>query len=160
MVIFTTAYSEHAVTSFELDAVDYLLKPFSLARFIKGCNKAYELFNFQQKSSQKEDLPGYFFVYVEYNLVKINVAEILYIEGMKDYAKIYVSSSSKPIITRMSLKSLEEKLLGYKFVRIHKSYIAAVDKISAIKRDLIVIGDTELPLSETYRPAVQALLSI
>ena len=97
-------------------------------------------------------------MYVEYNLVKVPVPEILYIEGLKDYIKIFLSSSSKPLITRMTLKSLEERLAPYRFVRIHKSYIIPADKITAIKRDIICIGPTELPLSESYKPGVEKLL--
>ena len=159
MIIFVTAYSEHAVEGFELNAVDYLLKPVSFERFMKACNKAYERFSLQQKTPVKDDKPGYFFVYVEYNQVKITVEEILYIEGMKDYAKIYLSSSNRPVITKMSLKNIEEKLSGYRFVRIHKSYIVSADKVTAIKRDLICIGNTELPLSDFYKPAVEQMLS-
>lgn len=160
MIIFVTAYKEHALEGFNLDAIDYLLKPVSFERFLKACNKAYELFNLQQKPLPKEDQPGYFFVYVEYNQVKVTIAEILYIEGMKDYAKIFITSSSRPIITKMSLKSLEERLSGYRFVRIHKSYIISADKVTAVKRDLICIGNAELPLSETYRPNVDLMLSL
>lgn len=160
MVIFVTAYSEHAVEGFELNAVDYLLKPVSFERFMKACNKAYERFNLQQKTPAKDDKPGYFFVYVEYNQVKVAVDEILYIEGMKDYAKIYLSTTAKPVITKMSLKNIEEKLAGYRFVRIHKSYIISADKVSAVKRDLICIGNTELPLSDFYKPAVEQMLSL
>jgi DNA-binding LytR/AlgR family response regulator len=160
MIIFVTAYSEHAVEGFELNAVDYLLKPVSFERFMKACNKAYERFSLQQKTPVKDDKPGYFFVYVEYNQVKITVEEILYIEGMKDYAKIYLSSSNRPVITKMSLKNIEEKLSGYRFVRIHKSYIVSADKVTAIKRDLICIGNTELPLSDFYKPAVEQMLSL
>lgn len=160
MIIFVTAYKEHAVEGFNLDAVDYLLKPVSFERFLKACNKAQELFNLQQKATLKEELPGYFFVYVEYNQVKITIADIIYIEGMKDYVKIFVASSPKPVITKMSLKALEERLTGYRFVRIHKSYIISADKVTAIKRDLICIGNTELPLSETYRPNVESMLSL
>ena len=160
MIIFFTSYSEHAVEGFELNAVDYLLKPVSFERFMKACNKAYERFSLQQKTPVKDDKPGYFFVYVEYNQVKITVEEILYIEGMKDYAKIYLSSSNRPVITKMSLKNIEEKLSGYRFVRIHKSYIVSADKVTAIKRDLICIGNTELPLSDFYKPAVEQMLSL
>ena len=117
MIIFITAYKEHALEGFNLDAVDYLLKPVSFERFLKACNKAQELFNLKQKPVNNEDLRGYFFVYVEYNQVKITIADILYIEGMKDYVKIFTASSSKPIITKMSLKALEERLSGYRFVR-------------------------------------------
>jgi two-component system, LytTR family, response regulator len=160
MVIFITAYQEYAVEGFTLDAVDYLVKPVSFERFLKACNKAQELFNLQQKSVTKEILPEYFFVYVEYNLVKVSIPDIQYIESMKDYVKIFLQSSSKPVITKMSLKSLEEKLLPYRFMRIHKSYIISVDKVTAIKRDLICIGAVELPLGESYRASVENILSI
>jgi DNA-binding LytR/AlgR family response regulator len=159
MVIFVTAYKEYAWDGFELAAVDYLLKPVSFERFLKACNKAHELFRLQQKTPAKE-LPAYFFVYVEYNQVKVVIADIVYIEGMKDYVKIFLGSGGKPIITRMSLKVLEDKLLPYRLVRIHRSYIIAADKVTALKRDIICLGNIELPLSDNYRPAVEALLSL
>lgn len=160
MVIFVTAYKEHAVEGFNLNAVDYLLKPVSFERFLKACNKAYEFFKLQQKPVNKEQPPDYFFVYVEYNLVKISIPEILYIEGMKDYVKIHIASSPKPVITKMSIKSLEEKLSSHRFLRTHKSYIVSASKVTAIKRDLICIGSLELPLSESYKPSVEKMLSI
>ncbi len=158
MVIFITAYQEHALEGFNLDAVDYLLKPVSFERFVKACNKAYELFRLHQKGGHREDQPGYFFVYVEYNQVKITISDILYIEGMKDYVRIFLAAATKPVITKMSLKALEDKLMPYRFARIHKSYIVSVDKIAAIKRDLISIGQTELPLSESYRSNLDNIL--
>ncbi len=158
MVIFVTAYKDYAFDGFDLNAVDYLLKPVSFERFLKACNKAYDLHKLQLNPAQKEELQNFFFVYVEYNLVKISIPEILYIEGLKDYVKIFISSSPKPVMTRMSLKELEEKLLPSRFARIHKSYIVAADKVTAIKRDLICIGTTELPLSEGYKPAVEKML--
>jgi DNA-binding LytR/AlgR family response regulator len=161
MVIFVTAYKDFALEGFDLNAVDYLLKPVSFERFLKACNKAYDLFQLEQRVVRKgEPLPDYFFVYVEYNQVKISIPDILYIEGLKDYVKIYLASSSKPVITRMSLKELEEKLFPSRFVRIHKSYIVASDKVTAVKRDLICIGATELPLSETYKAVVSKMLSL
>jgi DNA-binding LytR/AlgR family response regulator len=160
MIIFVTAYKEHAFEGFELAAVDYLLKPVSFERFLKACNKAHELFRLQQKPAAGKEQPGYFFVYVEYNQVKITIADIVYIEGMKDYVKIFLTTATRPVITKMSLKALEDKLLPYRLVRIHKSYIIAADKVTALKRDLICLGDIELPLSENYRAAVEALLSL
>jgi DNA-binding LytR/AlgR family response regulator len=161
MVIFVTAYAEHAIEGFELNAVDYLLKPVSFERFMKACNKAYDLFNLRQKQAAPPgQKPGYFFVYVEYNQVKITIDEIMYIEAMKDYSKIFLTTSSRPVITKTSLKTLEEKLSGERFVRIHKSYIIAADKVTAVKRDLICIGNIELPLSESYKPAVETMLSL
>ena len=160
MIIFVTAYKEYAWDGFELAAVDYLLKPVSFERFLKACNKAQELFRLQQKSTPPKELPDSFFVYVEYNQVKINIADIVYIEGMKDYVKIYITSATKPVITKMSLKALEDKLLPYHQVRIHKSYIIAADKVTAVKRDIICLGAIELPLSDSYRAAVEAVLPL
>ncbi|OQP57308.1 DNA-binding response regulator [Niastella vici] len=160
MIVFVTAYKEHAWEGFELAAVDYLLKPVSFERFLKACNKAHELFRLQQKPVATKELPASFFVYVEYNQVKITIADILYIEGMKDYVKIFLTTGTKPVITKMSLKALEDKLLPYRLVRIHKSYIIAADKVTALKRDIICLGNIELPLSDSYRPAVEALLSL
>ncbi len=160
MVIFVTAYKEHALDGFNLNAIDYLLKPVSFERFLRACNKAYEMYNLQQKPSIKEEQPDSFFVYVEYNLVKISIPDILYIEGMKDYVKIFLSSATRPVITKMSMKAMEEKLGPYRFVRSHKSYIVSASKVTAIKRDLICIGSLELPLSESYKPSVEKMLSI
>lgn len=159
LIIFVTAYKEYAIEGFNLNAIDYLLKPFSFERFLKACNKAQDYFSLQQKSLHKEERPGYFFVYVEYNQVKVTIADITYVESMKDYVKIFLISSPKPVITKMSLKAIEEKLAAYRFVRIHKSYIVSVDKIIAIKRDLISIGNVELPLSENYKTNLSNIIS-
>lgn len=160
MIIFVTAYKEHAFEGFELAAVDYLLKPVSFERFLKACNKANELFRLKQASKAETPRPDHFFVYVEYNQIKITIADILYIEGMKDYVKIYLTTAAKPVMTKMSLKALEDKLLPYRLVRIHKSYIIAADKVTALKRDIICVGDIELPLSDSYRSAIESLLSL
>jgi DNA-binding LytR/AlgR family response regulator len=160
MIIFVTAYKEYAWDGFELAAVDYLLKPVSFERFLKACNKAQELFRLQQKPATPKELPDSFFVYVEYNQVKITIADIVYIEGMKDYVKIFLTTGTKPVITKMSLKALEDKLLPYRLVRIHKSYIIATDKVTAVKRDIICLGAIELPLSDSYRAAVEAVLPL
>lgn len=160
MIIFVTAYKEHAWDGFELAAVDYLLKPVSFERFLKACNKAHELFRLQQQPKAGTELPTSFFVYVEYNQVKITIADIVYIEAMKDYVKIFLTGAAKPVITKMSLKALEDKLLPYRLVRIHKSYIIAADKVTALKRDIISLGHIELPLSDSYRAAVEAVLPL
>lgn len=159
MVIFVTAYKDYAFEGFNLNAIDYLLKPVSFERFLKACNKAHDWYNLQQKQApQPATVRDSFFVYVEYNQVKVVIDEILYIEAMKDYVKIFITSSPKPVITKASLKGMEEKLAGHRFVRIHKSYIVSVDKITAIKRDLICIGKIELPLSESYKGDVEKLI--
>jgi DNA-binding LytR/AlgR family response regulator len=160
MVIMVTAYKQYAFDAFDLNVIDYLLKPVSFERFLKACNKANELYNLQQNSPNKEAKADYFFVYVEYNLIKVSIPDILYIEGMKDYIKIFLSSTTRPVITKMSMNPIEEKLAPHRFIRTHKSYIVAGDKITAIKRDLVVIGNTELPLSEGYKVNVEKLISL
>jgi DNA-binding LytR/AlgR family response regulator len=162
MVILVTAYNKYALEGFELNVVDYLLKPVSMERFLKACNRAYELFQLKQKtpaSTAPTELPD-FFVNVEYSLVKIVAADVAWVEGLKDYVKIYLSSAAKPIITRMTFKALEEKLPEPAFVRTHKSYLAAVQKITAIKRDFVMIGDVEIPVSEHYKDNLRKILNI
>src|SRR5690606_38226928 len=156
MVILVTAYEEYALEGFNLSVVDYLVKPVPLERFIRACNKAKALFDMKQvrKTSSIAEDSGHFFVNVEYNLVKVVVDEIKYVEGLKDYIKIHLTSSSRPVITRMSLKSMEEKLPGDKFVRTHKSFIVSIPKVTALKRDVVCIGDTEVPVSEAYKESV------
>lgn len=159
MIIFVTAYKEYALEGFNLDAIDYLLKPVSFERFFKACTKAQELYNLKQKPTRKEEHPGYFFVYVEYNQVKITIADILYIEAMKDYIKLFVRNAPKPIITKMTMKAIEEKLTDYDFIRIHKSFLVAAHAVTAIKRDILCINSIELPISETYKSNLNPLLS-
>jgi len=152
MTILITAYEQYALESYNLDVVDYLLKPVSFERFMKACNKAHERFLRQPLTpAAAEPAPDHFFVNVEYTLVKVLIADILYVEGLKDYIKIHVASSKKPVITRMSMKAIEEKLPPAQFVRTHKSFIIAAPKITAIKRDLVCLGELELPLSEFYK---------
>lgn len=153
MIILITAYEQYALEGYNLNVVDYLLKPVSFDRFLKACNKAKELFNLKSDKVTvlKEISPDHIFVNVEYTLVKILFADILFIEGLKDYIKIHLALSNKPVLTKMSLKAMEEKLPSNKFIRIHKSYIVATDKITVIKRDLINIGVHEIPVSEFYK---------
>jgi DNA-binding LytR/AlgR family response regulator len=162
LVILVTAYDKYALDGFELNVVDYLLKPVSMERFLKACNRAYELFRLKQKAlapAAPTELPD-FFVNVEYSLVKIVAADVAWVEGLKDYVKIYLSSAAKPIITRMTFKALEEKLPEPAFVRTHKSYLAAVQKITAVKRDFVMIGDVEIPVSEHYKGNLRKILNI
>lgn len=156
LTILVTAYEQYAVDAFSLDVVDYLMKPVSFERFLQACHKAYERFRLQ-RGEVHPAAPDHVFVHVEYTLVKIPFGDILYIEGLKDYIKIHLQGSPRPVITRMTLKAMEDKLPAQRFIRIHKSYIAAADRITTIKRDLVYIGDAELPLSESYRAAVDRL---
>jgi len=159
MVIMVTAYEKYAVESFNLQVVDYVTKPFSFDRFLKACNRAAELFRMKNSGMSSEIVKNYdFFVNVEYTLVKIVVADINYIEGLKDYIKIYLSLSPKPVLTRMSQKSIEAKLPVGTFIRTHKSFLVAISKITTIKRDFVCIGKTEIPVSETFRENVSRVL--
>ena len=157
LVIMVTAYDKYAVEGFNLQVADYIIKPFSFNRFLKACNRAAEMY--RMKNSPMPSQKNYdFFVNVEYTHVKIVAAEIDYIEGLKDYIKIYLSARTKPILTRMSLKSIEAKLPGGTFVRTHKSYLVAIAKITTIKRDFVCIGTIEIPISETFRENIGRVL--
>jgi len=162
LIILVTAYEKYALEGFNLHVVDYILKPFSFERFLKAANRANELFKLKGlKATGSADVP-YFFVNVEYTLVKIVVADIEYIEGLKDYIKIHLSSSPKPVLTHMTIKAIEEKLTSPKgpvaFIRTHKSFLAAASKITSIKRDFVCINEKEIPVSEFYRENLKGLL--
>ena len=155
LVIFTTAYSAYALDGFELNAVDYIVKPFSFERFLKSVQKAYDLYNLTKTRQwhdvkpQTERQPGYIMVKVEYSTVRIDVDKILYIEGLKDYVKIY--TGSKFILTKITLKNLEEKLSSNGFLRVHKSYIVSIPRIDLIENNRIKIGDRYIPIGNQYR---------
>ncbi len=152
MVIFITAYKEYAVEGFNLDVLDYLVKPVPFDRFLKAANKALEYHNLKQKqTSAQENNHEFIFVNSEYNLVKILIDDISHIEGLKDYIKIHLANSAKPIITRMSLKLMEEKLPSLNFIRVHKSFIVSIDKILSIRKNRIHVGSAEIPISDMYR---------
>jgi DNA-binding LytR/AlgR family response regulator len=159
LAIVVTAYENYAVESFNLQACDYIVKPFSFDRFLKACNRAAEVFSIKNSTPSSRTTESHdFFVNVEYTHVKIVAADIVYVEGLKDYIKIFVSSSSKPVLTRMSLKSIEAKLPEGTFIRTHKSYLVATSKITTIKRDFVCIGTTEIPISETFRENINRVL--
>lgn len=159
LVIIVTAYEQYAVEGFNLQVADYIVKPFSFDRFLKACNRAAELFRMKNAPMPSETAQNHdFFVNVEYTLVKIVAADIQYIEGFKDYIKIYLSSTPKPVLTRMSLKAIEAKLPPGAFIRTHKSYLVAISGITTIKRDFVCIGTTEIPVSETFRDNINKML--
>ena len=159
MIILVTAYEKFALEGFNLDVVDYLVKPAALDRFIKACNKALELYNLRNKPASKESEPEYFFVNVEYSLLKVEFPDIQWIESLKDYIKIHLKSTTKPIVTRMSMKALEDQLPSSKFIRIHKSYIVSIASITSIRKNSIFIGAMELPVGESYKDVLNQLIS-
>ena len=155
MIILITAYEKYALEGFNLDVTDYLVKPVSLDRFVKACNKAKELYELKNRTNKEAPSnPGYFFVNVDYSLLKVNFNDIKYIEGLKDYIKIHLKSTPRAIITRMAMKTIEEELPVTKFLRIHKSYIISLEHITAIRKNSVFIDEMELPVGENFRGAV------
>lgn len=153
MVIIVTAYKKFAPEGFDLDVVDYLIKPMGLDRFMKACYKAQELH--QLRSAPSGTAADFFFVNVDYSLVKVLFADIVWCEGSGDYVKIHLRSSQKPLLVRTSAKTLEGELPADRFLRIHKSYIVAVAAITAVRKNSLFIGELELPVGETYREALR-----
>ncbi|MDP4207377.1 MAG: response regulator transcription factor [Bacteroidota bacterium] len=163
LVIFTTAYDSYAVQGYELDAVDYLLKPISFERFMKAVEKVYERMNKKEEpapvtASGNSSMCGddYFFVKTEFRLERLKFSEVLYIEGMGDYLMIH--TSDKKIMTLQNFKKVEELLPENNFCRVHKSYLVAMDKIECIERNRIKIGNTLIPVSDSYKKVFYDLI--
>ena len=145
-VILTTAYPNHAIEGFELDVVDYLLKPISFERFLKAVNKVIE----QRKAIiNGEGMTDYMFVKVDSKLVKVNYADIVYIEGMKDYLKIFVKD--RPLVVHQTMKKIEDLLPKNKFIRVHKSYIVSISAVNSIVGNFIEINGKEIPIGANYK---------
>jgi DNA-binding LytR/AlgR family response regulator len=144
MVIFTTAHSEYAVEGFNLNAIDYLLKPFTLQRFLQAVDKAVEYFGHRQNKGA-----GYLFLRIDYSLVKIEMAAIRFIEGMDDYLKIHLQDKP-PVMVRMTMKSILAQLPDRQFVRVHRSYIIALSCIRNIRNKTIYLEEKEIPIGISY----------
>lgn len=149
-IIITSAYDEYAIKGFELNVTDYLLKPFSFQRFIKAVDKVMEFYS-DRKEAIKTNINDSRFIFVktEYRYERIDIEDILYIEGMKDYLRIICSD--KKIMTLQSFSKIEESLPSGKFCRIHKSYMVALDKIRSVERGVVIIADRRIPVSNTYK---------
>jgi DNA-binding LytR/AlgR family response regulator len=159
-IIFTTAFSEYALEGFKADALDYLMKPFNFEEFYNAAAKAKEWFTLKRKEAP--DTPknsDFIFVKSEYKQLKINFDEVLYFEGLKDYIKIWLVNQPKAILTLMSLKSLEEELPESKFMRIHRSFIVALDKIEEIERNQVIINKQRITVAEQYKNKFQQFIS-
>lgn len=148
MVIFTTAYSEFAVEGFTLSATDYLLKPISLSRFQQAVEKAFSQWKLQNQNIEQQ----YLFIRADYSLIKILFSDILYIEGLDDYLKIHILNQ-KTVVARMTLKTILQKLPETEFIRVHRSFIIPISKISKIRNKIIFIGQAEIPISVSYEEA-------
>lgn len=154
-IIFTTAFGQYAIDGYKVNALDYLLKPISYIDFLQATNKAVQWFELAQQP--KEEIQS-IFVKSEYKLVQIELKKILYIEGLKDYIKIYEEDAAKPILSLMSMKTMEELLPSSRFMRVHRSYIVQKEKIRIIDRGRIVFGKNYIPISDSYKQAFQEFL--
>lgn len=154
-IVFTTAFEQYAIDGYKVNALDYLLKPISYVDFLQAANKAVKWFELLRQP--QEEIQS-IFVKSDYKLVQIELKNILYIEGLKDYIKIYEENSAKPILSLMSMKAMEDLLPSSRFMRVHRSYIVQKDKIRVIDRGRIVFGKNYIPVSDSYKQAFQEFL--
>ncbi|RYM31303.1 response regulator transcription factor [Brumimicrobium glaciale] len=152
-VIFTTAFDQYALDGFKVEAIDYLLKPFDYAEFLTAANKAGKYFEMAKGANNTpvSDQKEFLFVKSEYKQLRIKLSDVLYFEGLKDYIKIWLKDEPKPILTLMSLKSLEEELPGTQFMRVHRSFIVSLNNIDVIERSQIIINNQRITVSEQYK---------
>lgn len=154
-IVFTTAFDQYAIDGYRVNALDYLLKPISYTDFLQAAHKAVQWFDLlNQPQEELESI----FVKSDYKLIQVELKNILYIEGLKDYIKIYEENAPKPILSLMSMKSMEELLPSSRFMRVHRSYIVQKDKIRIIDRGRIVFGKNYIPISDSYKQAFQDFL--
>ncbi len=151
-IIFTTAYNHYAIEGYKVNAVDYLLKPFSYEDFLRATTKVQQMIKqASNTTSEYKTEDDSFFVKVEYQWVRVRYDDILYIEGLKDYVKIHLESTGKSVLTLTSLKMLEERLPSGIFMRVHRSFIVSLNKISSITKNSLFIGKREITVGEQYR---------
>ena len=152
LVIFTTAYSEYAMEGYELNIIDYLKKPFSFERFCKAYFRAEEMYLLKQSATNNEVIEkqsDFIFIKSDKKSIKVNISNIMYIEGLGDYIKIFLND--KKLVTNLSMKKIENLLPTTQFYRIHKSYIIAIDKVESIEGNMVKINNTRLPIGNSYR---------
>ena len=155
-IIFTTAFDQYAIDGYKVNAIDYLLKPISYPDFLQAANKALHQHELMHRTPQDEI--DSIFVKSDYKLVQIELRKILYVEGLKDYIKIYEEDNPKPVLSLMSMKAMEDLLPPSQFMRVHRSYIVRKDKIRVIDRGRIVFGKTYIPISDSYKQVFQEYL--
>ncbi len=160
-IIFTTAYDKYALDGFKLEAIDYLLKPFSYNEFLVASQKAKRLYDLERKEIAPiiDANNEYLFLKSEYKIRRINFDEIMYIEGLKDYIKVYLQNEHKPILSLSSLKLLESKLPENKFMRVHRSFIVNLEKIHTIERSRIIFNDKYIPVSDQFKDKFQDFIN-
>ena len=145
-IIFITAYEKYALNGYKVEALDYLIKPVNYEEFLDAGNKAKKWFELTSNKSKEREAMDSIYVKSEYRIIQVNLNDIIYIEGLKDYVKIYLGNQAKPILSLMSMKSLEEQLPTFSFMRVHRSYIVNLNKIKTIERDRIIFGNVYIPI--------------
>ncbi|WP_443946891.1 LytR/AlgR family response regulator transcription factor [Pedobacter sp. AW1-32] len=162
-IVFTTAFNHYAIDGYKVDAIDYLLKPFNYEEFLRTANKALNISHLIHRNHNdinlKNESGDFLFVKSEYQMIKINLSEILYVEGLKDYIKIHVKNLASPILSLTTLKSFEERLPSEKFMRVQRSFIIALDKIDSISKHAVQICGTTINIGEQYKDNLKKLLS-
>ena len=163
-VVFTTAFNQYALDGYKVNALDYLLKPISYPDFLQAANKAQEWFKLVEQSkqpekSEKEEERQSIFVKSDYKLIQIEMKNILYVEGLKDYVKIYEENATRPVMSLMSMKAMEDMLPSDRFMRVHRSYIVQKEKIRIIEHNRIVFGNTYIPIGDSYKQVFQDFLN-
>ena len=158
-VVFTTAFEQYALDSYRVNALDYLLKPISYADFLQSAQKALQWFEMANNRATGKSEPESIFIKTERRLIQIPLNRILYIEGLKDYVKIYIEGQASPVLSLMSMKAMEELLPPTKFIRVHRSFIVQPEKIKIIERGRIVFGKEYIPVSDNYKEKFHEFLS-
>ena len=158
-IIFTTAFPQYAVEGYKVNALDYLLKPISFDTFVESCNKALCKVSREHKISPN-DQDRFIFIKSDYKLIKINFDDIAYIEGLKDYVKFYLTNDEPPVMSLMNMRSVEEKLPKPEFLRSHRSYIVHLPMVKMVDRMRFVIGDSYIPISESYKDSINKFIEI
>lgn len=158
LFIFVTAYEQYAIQGFELDVVDYLLKPVRRERFATACERALEIFKVNSKPASVVEERTYLFIQADYMMVRVNFEDLLWVEGHKDYMKFHFKTTQKPLVARTSMKALEDLLPERLFIRIHKSHLVAKSAITAIQKNAVFLNGTELPVGEMYREQLLAFM--
>jgi DNA-binding LytR/AlgR family response regulator len=158
-IIFTTAFEKYALEGFKLEAVDYLLKPFNYEEFLKAVQKAQKIIDLESNAQTRIEVNNEFlFLKSEYKIRRINFNDIVYIEGLKDYIKVFTENEPKPILSLNSLKAVETKLPASKFMRVHRSFIVNLEKVVTIERSRIVFGKVYIPVGDQYKDKFQEFL--
>ena len=158
-IIFTTAYDRYAIEGFRINALDYLMKPISYEEFVSSANRAMEWAELRRKAEETDNDKQHIIVKSEYKYMQIAIKDIVFIEGLKDYVKIYLEDEKNPVTTLMSMKTLERFLPETKFLRVHRSFIVNTSKIKIIERTRIVFGNHYIPVSESYKQAFTNYIS-